>query len=101
MKKRTRAIRNNFYAMKLLWKICPSQVIHRAVTQILGYFEWLFYSAFFMRYVINALETEQEFSAIHMIPGDMVVFFPEDGHAPCLEWNGTSHVKKLIAKVLL
>ena len=64
MKKRTRAIRNNFYAMKLLWKICPSQVIHRAVTQILGYFEWLFYSAFFMRYVINALETEQEFSAI-------------------------------------
>ena len=64
MKNKTRAFRNNFYAMKLMWKICPSQVIHRAVTQILGYFEWLFYSAFFMRYVINALETEQEFSAI-------------------------------------
>ena len=44
---------------------------------------------------------EQEFASIHMTPGDMVVFFPEDGHAPCMEWENTSHVKKLIAKVLL
>ena len=44
---------------------------------------------------------EQAFSAIHMTPGDMVVFFPEDGHAPGMDWHGTSHVKKLIAKVML
>jgi beta-galactosidase beta subunit len=44
---------------------------------------------------------EQEFASIHMTPGDMVVFFPEDGHAPSMDWKGTSHVKKLIAKVLL
>ena len=49
--------------------------------------------------LIAAMETE--FASIYMTPGDMVVFFPEDGHAPCMDWKTTSHVKKLIAKVLL
>ena len=44
---------------------------------------------------------EEELTSIHMTPGDMVVFFPEDGHAPGMDWNKTSHVKKLIAKVML
>ena len=44
---------------------------------------------------------EQEFTSVYLAPGDMVVFFPEDGHAPGMDWNGSSHVKKLIAKVLL
>lgn len=64
MNRQRRAIRNNLYALKLLWKICPRQVIHKALTRLFGYCEWLFYSAFFMRYVVNALETEQEFSSI-------------------------------------
>ncbi len=55
---------NNWYALRLLWSISPSQVVHRAVVRLLGYVEWLFYSAFFMRYVIHAMETEQEFSSI-------------------------------------
>lgn len=59
-----RALKNNVYALRLLWKISPSQTIHKAVTRLLGYFEWLFYSAFFMRYVIHALETDQEFPSI-------------------------------------
>lgn len=62
--KKWRAFQNNFYALRLLWRISPSQTVHRAVMRLLGYFEWLFYSAFFMRYVIHALETSQEFSAI-------------------------------------
>lgn len=73
--KGTRAIKNNLYALRLLWRICPSLVIHQAVTRILGYFEWLFYSAFFMRYVINALETEQEFMAIMTFLGITVFVF--------------------------
>lgn len=62
--KKTRVIRNNLYALSLLWHIYPGQVIHKAIILFLGYFEWLFYSAFFMRYVITALETKQEFSSI-------------------------------------
>lgn len=59
-----RAFRNNVYAIGLHGRICPGLVVHKAVMRLLGYFEWLFYSAFFMRYVIQALETEQEFSAL-------------------------------------
>ena len=40
-----------------------------------GYFEWLFYSAFFMRYVINALETEQAFSTIMIFLGITISVF--------------------------
>lgn len=64
MKKGKRAFWNNLYALRLLWQISPGLVVHKAVMRLLGYFEWLFYSAFFMRYVIQALETKQEFSAL-------------------------------------
>lgn len=64
MNEQQQAFRNNLYALQLLWKICPSQVIHKALMRLLGYCEWLFYSAFFMRYVVNALETKQEFSSL-------------------------------------
>lgn len=59
-KKGFAAMRNNVYALRLLWQISPRIVVHGTIVQILGYFEWLFYSAFFMRFVINALETERE-----------------------------------------
>lgn len=59
-KKGFAAMRNNVYALRLLWQISPRMVVHGTIVQILGYFEWLFYSAFFMRFVINALETERE-----------------------------------------
>ena len=75
MSKGKEAFQNNLYALKLMWKICPAQVIHKAIVRFVGYFEWLFYSAFFMRYVINALETEQEFSAIMIFVGITVAVF--------------------------
>ncbi len=61
---RGRAIKNNLYACRLLAKICPNQVVHGAISRFLGYFEWLFYSAFFMRYVINSLQSGDSFGHI-------------------------------------
>ena len=61
---RSRAIGNNFYALGLLWRICPSLAVHQGVARFLGYFEWLFYSAFFMRHVINAMEKEESYWSI-------------------------------------
>ena len=61
---RSRALKNNLYACGLMAKICPSRVVHNAISQFLDYFEWLFYSAFFMRYVINSLETGESFKHI-------------------------------------
>ena len=45
-------------------RICPRLVVHKGVSRFLGYFEWLFYSAFFMRYVINSLEAGDSFGRI-------------------------------------
>jgi ABC-type multidrug transport system, ATPase and permease components len=61
---RGRAIANNLFAMRLLRRICPSLVVHEGISRFLGYFEWLFYSAFFMRYVINSLERGDSFRKI-------------------------------------
>ena len=75
MNKGKEAFHNTLYALRLMWQICPRQVLHRAIIRFLGYFEWLFYSAFFMRFVMNALETEQEFSAIMIFIGVTVAVF--------------------------
>ena len=63
------------YACRLLWKLCPGLVIHQALICMFGYLEWLFYSAFFMRYVINALETQQAFSRIMVFLGITIAVF--------------------------
>ncbi len=74
-RKGLRALRNNLYALRLGWRMAPGPTVHMAVSRVLGYFEWLFYSAFFMRYVINAMETEQEVSSILTFLGITIVVF--------------------------
>ena len=59
-----RAVRNDLFACSLLARLCPSLVVHQCVARFLGYFEWLFYSAFFMRYVIRSLENGDSFKTI-------------------------------------
>ena len=61
---RTRAVQNNIFALGLMSGISKRFVVNKAVSKFLGYFEWLFYSAFFMRYVINSLERGDAFSHI-------------------------------------
>lgn len=55
---------NNLYAMKLGIQICKSRVFHAFLTKAFGYFEWIFFSAFFMRYIVDALDKEKEFMDI-------------------------------------
>ena len=73
--RRSRALKNNIYACGLLYRICPKLVIHKALSRFLGYFEWLFYSAFFMRYVINSLESGDSFNHIMVFIIIVVVVF--------------------------
>lgn len=44
-------------------------------------------------------EMEKESTMVQFYAGDVVILFPEDGHAPSLHLDGTQHVQKLIAKV--
>ena len=74
-KSRISAVHNNFFALRLVWKMCPGPVIHMAIARLLSYFGWLFYSAFFMRYVINALQAGETFRAIMIFIGITVAVF--------------------------
>lgn len=62
-----KAFLNTVYSLKIMWKISPAKVIHSGIMRLVGYFEWLFYSAFFMVYVINGLESGERF-------GKMMIF---------------------------
>lgn len=53
-----RIFANNAYAVKTVWQISKSRVIHTAIGSIMGYVEWIFMSIFFLRYVIGAIENK-------------------------------------------
>jgi ATP-binding cassette, subfamily B, bacterial len=61
---KSKIIQNNIYILKLLGGICKSRVFHTAMNRFLFYFEWIFYSAFFIRFVINSVEEKQSFARI-------------------------------------
>jgi len=50
---------NNLYAMKLAFGVSKSRVLHSLIGTIIGYFEWVFFSAFFMRYIVDALDRQK------------------------------------------
>lgn len=70
-----RIFANNAYAVKTVWSISKSRVIHTALASIIGYAEWIFMSIFFLRYVINAIETEAPFETILFFIGICFVVF--------------------------
>ncbi len=57
-------LRNNWYAVKLGFGISKSRVIHALIFNGMGYFEWVFFSGFFLRHIVNALDSGQEFKSI-------------------------------------
>lgn len=59
-------IKNNVYAIKLIWQISPKRVMHMAFYSFIDYFTWMFYSTYFMRYVVNAIENGYQFNRIVM-----------------------------------
>lgn len=67
--KNLRIFSNNAYAVKNVWQISKSRVIHTAINSIIGYAEWIFMSIFFLRYVIGAIENEAPFGQIMLFIG--------------------------------
>lgn len=69
------SIKNNIFAMKMGWKLSKSRIIHEFILAFFGYFEWIFFSAVFMRYIINAIENKKSFEYIlHFILIVCVIF---------------------------
>lgn len=70
-----RIFANNAYAVKTVWQISKSRVIHTAIGSIIGYVEWIFMSIFFLRYVIGAIENEASVENILFFVGICFVVF--------------------------
>ncbi len=70
-----RIFANNAYAVKTVWQISKSRVMHTAIGSIIGYVEWIFMSIFFLRYVIGAIENEAPVENILFFVGICFVVF--------------------------
>ena len=66
---KVRIFSNNAYAVKTVWQISKSRVIHTALNSVVGYAEWIFMSIFFLRYVIGAIENEAPVEQIFFFIG--------------------------------
>lgn len=58
------ALYNNIYVMKLGSEISRSRVIHALFMKIFYYFDWIFFSAYFLKYIVNALDTGKDAKSI-------------------------------------
>jgi len=58
------AAANNIYAIKLLWSVSRRRVIHMMFSAFCGYMTWMFYSTFFMRYIVEAIQNKTPFLVI-------------------------------------
>lgn len=82
-----RIIKNNWYAMKEAVSIAPKRVWVALISRLVEYMLWVFYSAFFVRYILDALEQEKPLKevllAIMLIGGgslllEMFLFYCQD-----------------------
>ena len=88
LKNKMRVFANNAYAVKTVWSISKSRVIHTAVFCAMGYVG-IFMSIFFLRYVIGAIESKAEFVTILGFIGICFVVF-------CLLAMYTSYMNSVV-----
>jgi ATP-binding cassette subfamily B protein len=58
---KNRTLKNIFHAFGLMWGINKKAILHSALSSAADYFGWVFYSLFFIRYLIGALERQESF----------------------------------------
>lgn len=57
-------LKNDWYALKMGYSISKSLVIHSFFVEALGYFEWVFFDAIFLREIVDGLDRNVGFSRI-------------------------------------
>ena len=61
---KTRAIKNSIFSIRLMWGINKGNIFTGILSNLLGYFGWVFYSVFFIRYLVGAIERKEDFKKI-------------------------------------
>ncbi|WMJ23744.1 ABC transporter ATP-binding protein [Paludicola sp. MB14-C6] len=62
--KSVKGFMNNFYMMKLVWKISPSRVVLKLLNDFCGFASWAFFTVVFMKYIFGAAEIQRSFQEI-------------------------------------
>ncbi len=62
--KKTRALSNILYSIRLMWGIKKGAILHSALSRALDYIGWVFYSYFFIRYMVGAIQQGESFQHI-------------------------------------
>lgn len=52
--------KNSWYAIRLAYSMSRSRVVNALLTKFFFYFEWVFFSAFFLRNIVAALDKDSE-----------------------------------------
>lgn len=62
-------LKSNMYAFKLTYSISKARVVVSIVSKIIKYILWVFYSAFFVRFILNAIAEERPAKEIFLAIG--------------------------------
>lgn len=66
---------NNFYILKIVWKVYPKRVIADFFMSAIDYFSWIFYTVVFIKYILASIQYQQSFASIVMfVIGTIIVF---------------------------
>jgi len=57
-KPKAEIIKNNFYIIKEVYSLSKSRVIHGLLREIVHQCLWVFYSAYFIRFIVNIIESQ-------------------------------------------
>jgi ATP-binding cassette subfamily B protein len=62
--KGARALENNLYIMKLVWRISPGRVLLDFTKNAFDNFSWVFYSIVFIRFLFSSIESGKSFESV-------------------------------------
>ena len=62
--KKTRALNNILYSIRLMWGIKKGAILQSALGAVFEYINWVFYSYFFIRHMVGAIQAGESFYSI-------------------------------------
>ena len=61
---KTRALKNSMFSIRLMWEINRGTIFNGMISSAFNYVGWVFYSVFFIRYLVGAIEKAEDFKTI-------------------------------------
>mgnify|MGYP000944868470 CR=1 FL=1 len=63
-KEKSAPFTNNFYLLKMVWRITPWRVIHEFIATLISFAQWVFFTVIFFKFLFGAREINRSFEEI-------------------------------------